>query len=314
MARQVAILAVIVLYKRKLDQSPALRSLRASLMRLARTDDVRLKILIYENESDRTYITEKAENIEVYSSSNNGGLAAAYNYALEKATMEGFEWLLTLDQDSTLPEPFLPQLVSILGQISGQEEIAGVVPQVVSREHFISPHLLKQGRSIRLPAGFVGVAEGEVSAINSGMTWRTSVLKGIGGFNVLFWLDYLDHWLFREIQLSGKRIYVAGDIQVEHELSLLNRGTQLSADRLENILAAECAFCDLYQDWRGGLAKTAGLSVRLGKLFIRGDTHLTRVTWHCLKSRLFVRRNTRVTQWRNAVSDRIGRLPSGTEE
>jgi len=140
------------------------------------------------------------------------------------------------------------------------------------------------------------------------------VLREIGGFNVLFWLDYLDHWLFREVRNLGKRIDVAGDIQVENELSLLNRSAQLSSERFENILAAESAFCDIYGDWRSGLAKTAGLIVRLGKLFIRGDTHLTRVTWHCLKSRLFVGRNTRVKQWRKAVSDRIGRVPAGTEE
>ena len=112
--------------------------------------------------------------------------------------------------DSTLPELFLPQLASIVRQISDREEIAGVVPHVVSREHFISPHLLKRGRSVRLPKGFAGVAEGEVSAINSGMTWRTTVLREIGGFNVLFWLDYLDHWLFREVRQSWKTYLCCG--------------------------------------------------------------------------------------------------------
>lgn len=314
MARQIAILAVIVLYKRSLDQSSAVSSLLASFERLNEASDLRLKILAYGNGSIGKYSAKLPDNIEYHSSAVNGGLAPAYNYALKRAVAEGFDWLLTLDQDSTLPGLFLSKLTSIVKQIVDREEIAGIVPDVVSGDRFISPHLLKRGRSVRLPAEFVGVAEGEVSAINSGVTWRTRLIEEIGGFNSLFWLDYLDHWLFREVQCLGKRIYVAGNIELEHELSLLNKNKQLSAQRLENILGAESAFCDLYFDWRYGLAKTATLTVRLSKLFIRGDTRLMRVMWQCLKARLFLSRTARVERWKKAMSDRIGQAPAGIEE
>jgi GT2 family glycosyltransferase len=303
LSRPIAILAVIVLYKKKLDESPALRSLRASLECLDKCQDLRLKILIYENESSGIEAGVLPGNVVYHSSPCNGGLVSAYNFALRMATTEGFDWLLTLDQDSTVPQVFVSHLATIAKEILDQEEIAAIVPHVLSRKIFISPHFQKRGRWVRLTAEFDGIPEGEVCAINSGTTWRTSALREVGGFNPLFWLDYLDHWLFREIQRAGKLMYAAGNLRIEHELSLLNGEYGPSPERYENILGAESAFCDLYKSAMDGLLFDAKLlAISLNQLVRRGNGELSRVAWNCLKERILLDRRARIEKRKDMIS------------
>ena len=311
MSRPITIFAVIVVYKKKLDESPALRSLRASLGCLDKSQDLRLKILVYENESSGIEACGLAGNVVYHSSPSNGGLVSAYNFALRMATAEGFDWLLTLDQDSTVPESFVSRLAMIAREILDKEEIAGIVPHVVSRRTFISPHLRKRGRWVRLAEEFSGIPEGEVCAINSGTTWRTSALREVGGFNPLFWLDYLDHWLFREIQCAGKLMYAAGNLRIEHELSLLNQEYGPSPERYENILSAESVFCDLYKGAVDGLLLDARLlAISLNQLVRRRNGALSRVAWNCLKERILLDRCARIEK-RKELCKESGCQPAG---
>ena len=107
--------------------------------------------------------------------------------------------------------------------------------------------MLSFGRSKRLPKNFVGVPIGTLAAINSATTWRVRAWRDIGGFNELFWLDYLDLWAYHAMHDAGQRIYVAGDVQVEHQLSLLDPDHRMTSERIENYLGARCAFCDLHR-------------------------------------------------------------------
>ncbi len=303
----VSILAVIVLYRMNPSESPAFRSLQASASSLDHSN-VRVKILLYDNTPGGHLPGILPENTEYRQSPGNYGLASAYNAALQMATAEGFEWLLTLDQDTTVPESFLGRVASLAKDMESRLDVAGFVPEVVDHGTFISPHVLVRGRWRRLPDNFVGVPDGEISAINSGATWRTQSLRDIGGFNPLFWLDYLDHWLYREIQLSGKRICVVGDLRIEHELSLLSSPHQLTPDRLASILEAESAFYDLYKSVTIGRLLTMMMFARLSILLLKtGNRGLWRVIWLYFRQRVVCRRTTRILKWEQRVRERLER-------
>ena len=59
-----------------------------------------------------------------------------------------------------------------------------------------------------------------VFAFNSGAMLSTTALKQLGGYDPRFWLDDSDAMVFSKLHEHGKRVYVAGDIQVEHEFSM----------------------------------------------------------------------------------------------
>jgi GT2 family glycosyltransferase len=301
----VSILAVIVLYRMLPFEAPAFRSLQASARRLDQ-NGVRLKILLYDNTPDPQHSETLHDNTEYWSAQSNQGIASAYNFALKLAEAEGFDWLLTLDQDTTVPEHFLGRVAELAKEKSSESDIAGFVPEVVDHGVFISPHVLEHGRSCRLRDHFSGVPDREVSAINSGALWRVQSLREIGGFNPLFWLDYLDHWLYRSMQRSGRRIYVAGDLTVEHELSLLNKDHVLSPARLANILSAESVFCDLYEDTASGLSLTIKLLARAASQIVKGkSSDLVRVTLGCFCQRIIFRKAARIAKWERSMRQRL---------
>src|ERR1700677_4840107 len=102
------------------------------------------------------------------------------------AIIDGFEWLLTLDQDTALPENFLNRVCEIARFIEPRFDIVAIVPEVSDRGVFISPNIVSCGRGVRLPRSFVGIPKGELAAINSGTTWRVRTWQELGGFNPLF--------------------------------------------------------------------------------------------------------------------------------
>jgi glycosyltransferase involved in cell wall biosynthesis len=304
----VTILAVIVLFEKKLSESSALNSILRSAACVAKSQLV-FKVYIFDNSLERHSSDFLPEGVEYRHSSENRGLASAYNAGLHKAISEGFDWLLTLDHDTTVPEHFLQTVATIARSIASDSDIAAIVPEVSHADLFISPNIVSSGRSKRLPKNFIGVPDGELAAINSATTWRVRTWQDFGGFNTLFWLDYLDLWAFHVIQLAGKRMYVACDLQVQHELSLLDPNNRMSPKRFENYLGARSAFYDLYKSAGEGFSLTMHLAAKLCLQTLRRDSiDLKRVTWKYLYQRIFRTKKGRIDSWSKSMASRVASM------
>ena len=60
------------------------------------------KIYIFDNSTKPTAISVP-DDVAYLSESENKGIAYALNRIMERAKSEGYEWVLTMDQDSILP-------------------------------------------------------------------------------------------------------------------------------------------------------------------------------------------------------------------
>jgi GT2 family glycosyltransferase len=270
--------------------------------------ELQFKVLIYDNTEDPQEPGMLPDGVEYYAATYNDGLANAYNFALSMAQTAGFDWLLTLDQDTELPKSFLPRIASIVRDLAADTEIAGVVPLVCNDSVVISPHMVRCGHSKNPPRGFVGVLKGEITAVNSATTWRVDTLKEIGGFNPLFWLDYLDYWLCHIVHRAGKRIYVAGDVRVIHDLSLLGRKSSMSPTRFSNFLQAESAFYDIYKGRLDRCIFTARLFARLCRQIIRRENvEFRRLTFSYLVRQMLDTPANRIEGWKQSVTKRTRR-------
>src|ERR1700733_10198527 len=123
------IFAVVVLYKCRAGASPAFQSLRAAADRYP---EVELKALIFDNSPEQFAAPALPPNFIYARMASNQGLSGPYNQVLAIAHSEGFEWLLTLDQDTTLPEDFLLTLSKIAIRLQHDESVAAIVPQMMS--------------------------------------------------------------------------------------------------------------------------------------------------------------------------------------
>ena len=304
-----SILAVITLYKAQPSESAAFRTLTAEISRGQRSGD-RLQILLFDNTTGAEVHEDLPPYALYHSAAHNEGIAGAYNYALGMARREGFDWMLTLDQDTHLPLDFLAQMWNLAHRLERNEEVGAIVPQLFYADRLLSPLRIRSWGGSCLPRGFTGRARGEIYALNSASLFRVRALDEIGGFDPRFWLDYQDYYVFRQLHRHGKRVWVAGEIQVKHDLSLLSEKLNPGLDRFSNFLQAESAFCDLYRQNIDGLALTGRLAVRLWRQRRTGvDAGVQQLTLKALKRRLFLSKTRRIREWQSKMEQRMAPTP-----
>jgi GT2 family glycosyltransferase len=239
-------LAVAVLYKQAPTESNAL----CSFLRILEDNPQmagHFSLLAYDN-SPQSHEVSTGVLMDYVHDPSNGGLAGAYNHALAQAERGGCEWLLLLDQDTSLTEEFLSELIACANALQPDKEVAAIVPKLMVRGAILSPaqHFIDYiryqftRRTFTFRQEDVGVQPGRISAYNSGSTLRVSVLRSIGGFPKEFWLDYLDHAVFHALSASGYSVYVLRPV-LKHELAESDLNTR-PIWRFRNVLKAQALF------------------------------------------------------------------------
>jgi GT2 family glycosyltransferase len=301
----VNVCAVIVLYKLKASDSPSLRTLLAAAAEVS-SSDIKLQVLIQDNTPGGQNIGAVPSTIRYETAPENPGLADAYNRALQFAQANNYQWLLTLDQDTTLPRDYLVHMVEHLKGLDSDARICAIVPQMVDKGRNLSPFRFAAGFMPRWFAfGFVGTPSRATYALNSAAVLRVASLAAIGGYDYRFPLDVSDINLFHRLHAAGKRVFVAGDILVSHSFSLLNKDKRMSMDRYPKMLRDECAFWDLYMGPLARAERFVRLVGRVGKdYFLTDDPAFWRATLLELKRRLMTRRTRRIAEWTKWVENR----------
>jgi GT2 family glycosyltransferase len=242
-----SILAIVVLYKCELAHSQSVFSLLGILKEhpeLAK----HFSLLLYDNSPQaQDHAMQAAFPIDYVHDPLNGGLATAYNFALARAEAEQRAWLLLFDQDTVLTEEFLFELVELARALHGQPQVGAIVPKLLVRGAIYSPeaNFLYQvrhpHRSLQtVERDAVGIQQRHLNAYNSGATLRVSAMRAVSGFPLQFWLDYLDHAVFRALFVGGFRIYVMRAALV-HDPSLAEV-TSMPLWRLRNVIQAQTLF------------------------------------------------------------------------
>jgi GT2 family glycosyltransferase len=239
------ILAVAALY----EQAPAESRALSSFFRILSDHPqiaVHFSLVVYDN-SPQSHEVVAALPVDYVHDPFNGGLSAAYNYALSRAEQAGFEWLLLLDQDTILTAEFFAELIDCANSLPAQDNVAAIVPKLSvcgsirsPAEHFLDYIRHQFTRNLRTLDHEFGVQPGRVSAYNSGATLSVALTRTIGGFPSEFWLDYLDHAVFHAFSASGYCVYVLHSV-LQHDLA----ETDLNARplwRFRNALRAQSVF------------------------------------------------------------------------
>ena len=178
---ELRITAVIVLYQRSPSRSAAFLSLQNAYS-VARSSNIFLQIVLYDNTPGGQEPGELADNVEYVAAQKNQGLANPYNWAMERALKSGCEWLLTLDQDTALPSEFLRRIGAIASAVAENPAIGAIVPQVVENGQVISPYHFKWNAiPSYFHSGSHGILADAAYAFNSGALLRIRALQQVGG-------------------------------------------------------------------------------------------------------------------------------------
>jgi hypothetical protein len=263
------VLAVVVLYNKLYEDIPCAARIMGWLNKFGevRTELHLVHCLVYDNGPDSlpTDFSVHARTTYLHDP-RNGGTRAAYMAATDMAIVQGCYWVLLLDHDTDLPADFFRVASQALTQSESESEsgrlIAAVIPYVYDGPLQVSPSLVTPyGGVSRYSVSGKSSSDGHaaLTAIASAALVQTHFLSSLLPIPAAFKLDYLDHWLFREIQRRGGKLTVSS-AKIEHSLSVCSMHS-MDVERYRAILDAEL-------------------------LFLRGDAKYSRVAhglWHFLR-------------------------------
>lgn len=198
------ILPVVVLYKRKLSESDSVNSLIES-------DSVNEinEIFVYNNSPDSYNIPDVYKGVKIHKIDDycNSGVSKAYNEGLKLANELGYDYVLLLDQDTTLPADTLK---AYKDSILKNKDINLFCPILKTKTNKIcSPLKYKFHRGFPVDSfNFGKYSLDEYSPINSGMLLKVSAAVTCGGYNEKAFLDFSDFQFIERFKKFNQDFYV----------------------------------------------------------------------------------------------------------
>lgn len=210
-----SILAVLVLYNSKLEESVAFVSLTESLNQLGSSMD----ILVYDNSPAPMYSTDKKHpewNVYYVHDPDNSGISKAYNHGLSIAKENNKKWLLLLDQDTSFP---LNALSIYSEAIKLTRNATLFAPKLISRGRIISPFKTGLGKGKILESVAVGEQSfDDIMPINSGILISKDLMIDSGGYNEDFPLDFSDFAFIHRLKKILPKFQII-DLECNHQFS-----------------------------------------------------------------------------------------------
>lgn len=155
-----------------------------------------------QNQVSRLYIFDNstfdlslkfAENVVYLKENKNKGISYALNTILACAEKDGFQWILTMDQDSILPDGMVQSFKTFI-QNNSTDKIGIVCPQVIDkRRAYMNIELREEYENIDF-------------CITSASCTSIEAWRAIGGFDEWLFIDLVDNEFCKRLIAANYKI------------------------------------------------------------------------------------------------------------
>ncbi|MBA2671884.1 MAG: glycosyltransferase family 2 protein, partial [Gemmatimonadetes bacterium] len=157
-----------------------------------------------------------AAGVKVVDLGENLGIAAALNEGIRQARGLGAQWVLTMDQDSTVPTGFVARLLAAYEASRKSGRVAIVAPRYLDQSTGLEHSFAKNRDDSR------GWAAVEMT-LTSGNLVRLDALDAIGHFDEALFIDYVDMEFCLRCRAAGYAIVEASGATLLHRLGNASR-------------------------------------------------------------------------------------------
>ncbi len=154
------------------------------------------------------------ENVTVVRHERNAGIARGLNEGLLVAVESGSAWLLTVDQDTVLPDDYVTDMLAWLDHHHDHVAQIGVVG---------AGEVIDGNATIRYPSTSVEGVRTTAEVIQTGSLWQVKALSSIGGFDESFGIDAVDAAACVRLRAAGFLVAVADGLALEHAIGSSRR-------------------------------------------------------------------------------------------
>lgn len=142
---------------------------------------------------------ENSCTIEYISNGDNLGIAKALNIGCKNAIKQGYDWILTMDQDSEFELMMIEKYINNIEDMIKKDNSIAIYAPITSK--------IKDQKS-----GYMN------RVITSGNILNLYAYKIVDGFDDDLFIDEVDHDLCFKLIKKGYKIYKFNDITLKHKL------------------------------------------------------------------------------------------------
>ncbi|MBR3660497.1 MAG: glycosyltransferase family 2 protein [Bacilli bacterium] len=162
------------------------------------------KIYVVDNSDDDIIRIKNDKKIEYIKLYENLGIAKALNIGAKKAINDGYDYLLTMDQDSKISSSNIIAMLNFIEQNKNNLKIGLVSPY----------HNIKSGEDDRINNTY----EEKIEVMTSGNIIDLKAYQEIGGFKDWLFIDCVDMDYGMNLNKHGYKVIRLNDVILEHEL------------------------------------------------------------------------------------------------
>ncbi len=176
------------------------------------------KVYIIDNsDSDNSHLAEKIPNSSYTPNFSNIGIAGALNAGCRNAMDDGFEWIMTMDQDSSWKASGLSRLLLDV-ENSSDPAIKSFAPVHRNGIKSVAGRLIQK---IEKKPSERYVFQDRVMA--SGNVISLSAWEKVGKFNEPLFIDEVDHEFCYRLIKNGYKIRESQEIEMTHTLGSVKK-------------------------------------------------------------------------------------------
>jgi rhamnosyltransferase len=162
-------------------------------------------VLVDNSESEQPgFMQLDPSRFEISRNRGNIGLAKALNVACARAKELGFDWVVTLDQDTELYPGYFQGMLDAWGESSPLTALLGSNYYNVSRSTY------------RVPPTDIPHAERQTTVITSGCLTYLPVWSALGEFRGDYFIDSIDHEFCLRVRQAGFTVAINCQAGMEH--------------------------------------------------------------------------------------------------
>jgi rhamnosyltransferase len=150
----------------------------------------------------------KKESVNIKYNSTNLGIATALNQGVNYAAENGYDWVVTFDQDSLAPTTYIQTMIDAYQNCEDRSSVAIIAPRYETSTGIISfSKNTSNGNFSKIK-----------TTITSGNIVRVAALKAVGLFDDSFFIDYVDHEFCLRVRSKGWSIIESHQSFLFHNL------------------------------------------------------------------------------------------------
>lgn len=189
------------------------------------------RVYIVDNsDSDNGSLVQDIKNCVYIPNGKNIGIAGALNIGCERALKDGFDFAMTMDQDSFFEDRDFDNYLSFFKSYSENQEIQSFAPRLKMlknniaiskkiRQNVLSPLKKKLlGRHYKLTVTSLEDIEYPKLVITSGNIINLEIWEKVGKFDETLFIDEVDTDFCRRLELFGYKIIRFNTVMLNHKI------------------------------------------------------------------------------------------------